>query len=58
MKSKLPPRTSDEEKGIEMLHEYLDQADYQEGAEWTSTPEEAGLMDLGMKRFCQEEFEE
>ena len=54
--SKLPPRTEEEQRGIEMLQEYLDGADYTGETEWTASEEDARLMNLGYRRFISEEL--
>ncbi len=56
--TKLPPRTKEEEVGIKMFEDYLDGADYCDGAKWEVTPEQYRLMNLGFQRFFKEEIEE
>jgi len=58
-KSKLPPRTEDEEKGLQALQDFFDfEVDYCKGGPLVAKDEEqARLINLGMKRFTQEEME-
>lgn len=52
----LPPRTEEENRGMQMMHDYLDGADYREGAKWTAPEEDAWLMKLGTARYFAEEL--
>ena len=59
-KSKLPPRTEEEEKGIELMQDFFNfEVDYcKDGILTVDDEEKARLMELGWSRFAQEEFEE
>ena len=58
--SKLPHITKDEEKGIELMHDFFDYGvDYTKGGPLTTEDKEKDrLINLGMQRFWAEEFEE